>query len=115
MNKRMAVLLGVCFALSHQTFALAAEQMGPMCGGIAGKKCADPTQYCDLGVGTCKVADASGACKKKPEICTEEFVPVCGCDGNRYSNACHAAMKGVSVDYLGECKDQPNGQLTVSD
>jgi hypothetical protein len=37
------------------------------------------------------------------DICTEQYEPVCGCDGRTYGNACHAQREGVRVAHQGEC------------
>jgi hypothetical protein len=58
--------------------------------------------FCSLTEGSC--ADGGeGNCIPKPEICTADYTPVCGCDGVTYGNACSAAAKGVSVEFQGEC------------
>ena len=56
--------------------------------------------YCAKAVGAC---DATGSCKSRPEACSDEWKPVCGCDGVTYASACTAASAGVNIDTQTPC------------
>ena len=56
-------------------------------------------EYCMKEAGNC---DGEGTCEVKPSFCMDIWDPVCGCDGETYTNSCFAARAGVNVDYEGE-------------
>jgi hypothetical protein len=70
----------------------------PSPGGCGSNADCASTQYCaGTGCGT------RGACVARPEICTRELNPQCGCNGMTYSNPCVAAAAGVRVASAGAC------------
>ena len=56
-----------------------------------------------------------GGCK----ICTEDYAPVCGTDGETHKNKCTMESKAcenktkITVSYKGECKGKSNVSITV--
>jgi hypothetical protein len=75
-----------------------------LCGGADEFTCSAGA-FCKYGIGMCDTPVAVGVCTPVPEVCTEIFAPVCGCDGVTYSNSCFADAAGVNVDHEGECED----------
>ena len=80
------------------------------CGGLQGLQCG-AGEYCAYALDAiCGAADQMGTCETMPEVCTEQYDPVCGCNGQTYGNACAAAAAGAAVSSLGECATACGGR-----
>ncbi len=60
--------------------------------------------FCKFDGGSCGDSGDEGVCSEVPEACIELYQPVCGCDGQTYSNSCFAEMNRRSVRSEGECE-----------
>ncbi len=53
--------------------------------------------------GECGRYSELSSCTLKPEVCSTDWKPVCGCDGETYGNSCLAHQAGMSVRSDGAC------------
>jgi len=74
-----------------------------VCGTRGAAACPVGT-FCDYVAGSnCGADDRGGRCEPIPQMCTREFMPVCGCDGTTYPTACVAHTAAASVAHDGPC------------
>ena len=74
------------------------------CGGLAGLRCSG-SEWCDYTGSVCGRFDQMGTCAPRPERCAMVYKPVCGCNGQTFSNACMAKAKGVDTASEGACSN----------
>jgi hypothetical protein len=91
--------------------ACAGGSDGDVCGGIAGLACASGL-FCEFDAGVCSsIADGTGLCRPRAQVCDQRFAPVCGCDGRTYGNDCERRGAGASKLHDGACKSGGEGAV----
>ena len=65
--------------------------------------------FCEFAAGTCpkQSSGTMGLCVAIPGSCTQQYDPVCGCDGKTYGNDCTRQMASISLKSTGACPDEP--------
>ncbi|MEZ4266244.1 MAG: Kazal-type serine protease inhibitor domain-containing protein, partial [Myxococcota bacterium] len=92
-----------CEAAAKGATVAAKGECTATCGGFIGEECGGEGEFCNWPAGLCNAADIQGTCEPVPEFCPENYAPVCGCDGNTYSNDCFRLMAQVQLDHKGAC------------
>ncbi len=72
------------------------------CGREPGDECPAGT-FCEGLPGHCDATD-EGVCAPVPEVCPDNYRPVCGCDGQSYGSDCERRAAGVRLHHFGACR-----------
>jgi hypothetical protein len=102
MLNRFIMLAAIGAAALAWTVADAdAAKLGRRCGGPLGITCGHG-MWCDPTPGHCRPG-ARGHCVKVPQVCTDIFMPVCGCNGKTFPNDCRRIMDKEAKKHNGQC------------
>jgi PKD repeat protein len=78
------------------------ESMAPSCYSNADCAAVGSALMCEFPTGRCR---GPGQCVEQQDDCPAVYAPVCGCNGETYSNDCMRKKSGVSKRHDGSCAD----------
>ncbi|WP_375166909.1 Kazal-type serine protease inhibitor [Bradyrhizobium sp. CCGB20] len=97
------IFLGISNALAVELPIEGKTVDVPVCGGFANIPC-KANEWCNFpSSNRCGIGDQFGVCRTRPQLCPQYVMPVCGCDGKSYNNACEAARAGTDTAHAGRC------------
>jgi hypothetical protein len=102
-------LYGAALLVSATLFGI--NGCAPEVSSAESSECSSNNTVCGVGrfcsfslTSLCGTAgDRSGTCEAEPDMCPQQFSPVCGCDDQTYDNECLANAAGVSIVRPGKC------------
>jgi len=103
-----SVRLGLLAFLAIAALTMTAAAMADECQ--SNFDCNWWSEFCLKDQGDC---DGEGQCATRPMFCLDVWIPVCGCDGQTYSNSCYAHRSGVNVAHEGGCNGEGGGPVIL--
>ncbi len=95
--KRLPFIFALAAGTASSAVALAQNEPTVTVTACDGKPCAE-AKYCKR-----VSCESPGVCAPRPKACNDIYMPVCGCDGVTYGNACSAARAGGNVARARAC------------